>query len=427
MQRNVDVCVVGAGVAGAATAVPLARRGVRVALIDGSVPVAWSDDEADPGGVGVELQLDADADRRPEGRRLQPARSRRTCPAGRPPAGAVTRSSVQPPSSTAEVLPPAAVHALAAMGLDDVWTLGGACRGVLSRWQSDAPGFTDFELLGGTPGRAVDRGAVARSLAAHAMSAGAAMIATSFIRGEQSGDGWSLVSDQPQCRERISCRHLIDASGRAGRSIAGLPARCHHDRAVCLSVRCAAPLTDPTLLLVDRSAHGWWYAVAAGEGATDVAFVTDADLLPHSGDRATWLAAEYREATLITSNLERRPHFGALASRDARSGHRPAAAGEGWLAVGDAALAWDPLSGHGMQFALESAERAAEAVLAGDGERRYPAYARWCGDAVAEYGRARTTMYVAATTADPDAEFWRRRCGYEAGRQVPLATPRFVT
>ena len=185
--------------------------------------------------------------------------------------------------------------------------------------------------------------------------------------------------------------------------------RYHHDRAVCLSTRHAAPLLDPTLLLVDRSTHGWWYAVAAREGTTDVAFVTDADLLPRARNRAAWLADEYREATLITSNVGGLPNFGTLTSRDARSGHRPRAAGDGWLAVGDAALSWDPLSGHGMRFALESAERAAEAVLAGDTERRYAGYMRWCDDAVMDYGRARTAMYGAATTARPGSEFWRRR------------------
>ena len=149
--------------------------------------------------------------------------------------------------------------------------------------------------------------------------------------------------------------------------------------------------------------------MAAGQGVTDVAFVTDADLLPHARDRATWLAAEYREATLITSNLEGIPHFVTLTSRDARSGHRPCAAGDGWVAVGDAALAWDALSGHGMQFALESAERAADAVVAGNDERRYPGYSRWCEDAVLDYGRARRGMYEAATTPRPDSEFWRRR------------------
>ena len=95
MQREVDACVVGAGVAGAATALRLARQGMRVALMDRPAPL---------GPVG----------------------------------------------DAAEVLPPIAVHALAAWGVHDVWTLGATCRGVLSRWRGDAAGFTDYELLGCT-------------------------------------------------------------------------------------------------------------------------------------------------------------------------------------------------------------------------------------------------------------------------------------
>ena len=263
----------------------------------------------------------------------------------------------------------------------------GPCRGVLSRWRGDAAGFTDYELLGCTPARAVTRGAVARCLIAHAMHAGADVIATGPVSGERSRDRWSLVSGQHPERERISCRHLIDATGRSGRPIAALPERCHHDRAVCLSTRHAVPLLDPTLLLVDRSTHGWWYAIAAGEGATDVAFVTDADLLPHARDRATWLAAEYREATLITSNLEEQSRIRTLTSRERGAVTARRAAGEGGCAVGDAALSWDPASRpwHASSR-LESAERAAEAVVrSATTNGVYPGYSRVVRRRVVDY------------------------------------------
>jgi flavin-dependent dehydrogenase len=417
MQRTLDVCVVGGGVAGAATALQLARRGMRVALIDRAAPV-----------------------------RDHTTARRRTCPAGSGPAALtagqvpqlhptepqlrfteIVHSASRGGSHTAEILPPAAVHALAALGADGVRTLGSTCRGVLSRWHGDAPGFTDYELVGCTPGRAVNRGAVARCLTAHAVHAGAEVLTIGGTRAERSAAGWSVFADRHRQHQPISCRHLIDATGRSGGFAAALPARCHHDRAVCLSTRHGTPLHDPALLLVDRSTHGWWYAIAAGEDTTEVAFVTDADLLPSARDREPWLAGEYREATLIKTNLEDDPRFATLASRDARSGHRAAAAGDGWLAVGDAALSWDPLSGHGMQFALESAEHAAEAIVAGDAERHYPAYIQWCGDAVIAYDRARASMYGAAAITDPDSAFWRRRREPARDRQPAFAAARLVT
>jgi flavin-dependent dehydrogenase len=306
------------------------------------------------------------------------------------------------------------------MGIDEVRTVGSPCRGVLSRWQSDTPGFHDFELLGCTAARAVDRGAVARCLSAHAMRAGASVVVTGPIRGERSRSAWSILADQNGKRTRIACRHLVDATGRTARAIADIPKRLYQDRAVCLSASHAMPQHDPTVLLVDRSTHGWWYAIAAADGTTEVAFVTDADLLPRSRDRATWLTSEYQEATLLASNVDGSPQFASPTGRDARSGHRAAAAGDGWLAVGDAALAWDPLSGQGMQFAIDSAGRAAEAIVTGDEGRRYPAYERWCDDAVVEYGRARTAMYAAPATRQPDAVFWRRRSGHENVSQLQL-------
>ena len=406
----------GAGVAGAATALRLARHGMRVALIDASAPPAWTTGPAS-GDVGVELQLDADADRRPEGRRLRVPQLRQ---------GGASERRPYPHAEACEVLAPSAVHALAALGVDDARMLGGGdCRGVLSRWHGDTAGFTDFELLGCTPGRIVNRGVVARRLVARAADAGAVVVMPGRVRAERSRARWSLGPARHPQRD-LACRHLIDATGRSGRSVAMLPVRRHHDRAVCLSTKHTAPLLDPTVLVVDRSTHGWWYAIAGGDSATDVAFVTDADLLPSARARAAWLATEYREATLIMASLDGVPPFVTLTSRDARSGHRTTAAGNGWLAVGDAALSWDPLSGHGMQFALESAEHAAEAIVAGDAERLYPAYLQWCGDAVREYDRARASMYGAATTVRPDSEFWRRREPASDGQPV-LAAPRRVT
>src|SRR5262249_50722034 len=46
----------------------------------------------------------------------------------------------------------------------------------------------------------------------------------------------------------------------------------------------------------------------------------------------------------------------------ANSSRLDRAAGENWLAIGDAAMAFDPLSGQGVYKALQSACRAAEAI-----------------------------------------------------------------
>ena len=60
-------------------------------------------------------------------------------------------------------------------------------------------------------------------------------------------------------------------------------------------------------------------------------------------------------------------------STDARRGCLERCAGEGWLAAGDAAAAYDPLGSYGILFSLHSGLRAAAAITAHDaGDRDAP-------------------------------------------------------
>ena len=361
MEWQGDVCVVGGGVAGAAAALHIARRGMGVAL------------------AGM--------------------------------------ASDTPSCDATEVLPPSAVFMLDALAGTEPALPGHACRGVLSRWQSAGVTFTDYELFGCVPGRALSRGAVTRWLSSRAERAGALLVQTGRLQATPSDSGWQIASSASPHRCRIVCRHLVDATGRSGKLIGSSTSHAYDDRAVCLFTRHGRPLRDPSLLLVDRSTNGWWYAVGAGAGLTDVSFITDADQLPARRARAAWMAHEYHDAALIGSALDEAPDFTHRLSRNARSGPAVEVSGPHWLAVGDAALACDPLSGHGMQFALESAAQAAEWIAGESAEDGYPGYSRWCSAAVQQYAAGRRATYRSAETGSRDGAFWqRRRAAWPASR-----------
>jgi len=88
-------------------------------------------------------------------------------------------------------------------------------------------------------------------------------------------------------------------------------------------------------------------------------------------------------------------------------------AGDGWLAVGDAALAFDPLSSQSLFDALYTGLRGAEAIaadLAGEGgapEAR-TAYAERLESVRAAY-RRHLHLYYRAETRWRDRPFWARR------------------
>jgi len=85
-------------------------------------------------------------------------------------------------------------------------------------------------------------------------------------------------------------------------------------------------------------------------------------------------------------------------------------AGDGWIAVGDAASAFDPLSSMGIMKALRSAVDAAAAILRHlAGER--DAFAGYAQTIAADYTRYldTRTRYYAMEQRWPDAPFWQRR------------------
>jgi flavin-dependent dehydrogenase len=82
--------------------------------------------------------------------------------------------------------------------------------------------------------------------------------------------------------------------------------------------------------------------------------------------------------------------------------------GRDWFAVGDAAAAHDPLSGHGIIYALESAFRAAEMASADlPLERLGPLYGEAITGRFARHIDNRAGAYAEAAGRFPSSSFWR--------------------
>ncbi|HEX6623733.1 MAG TPA: hypothetical protein VF064_08475, partial [Pyrinomonadaceae bacterium] len=87
-----------------------------------------------------------------------------------------------------------------------------------------------------------------------------------------------------------------------------------------------------------------------------------------------------------------------------------AVAGEGWLAVGDAAVSHDPLASYGISAALGAGFYAAAAVAdyLGGSREALRAYAQLIDRAFAQYLLLHHDRYLSEQRW-PDAPFWRRR------------------
>jgi flavin-dependent dehydrogenase len=230
-------------------------------------------------------------------------------------------------------------------------------RAVLSSWGSaeieDRPSI--LHPLG--EGRHVDRARFDEAMAAWAESCGASVrrnAGTCVVR--RRGDAFRVDAARSQ---PVEGRYFVDASGRGAAASAKLGRRrwLAVDRQVALVARMEVPRDLGFDLLLEAAEEGWWYSVPQPDGALVVALVTDSDLLPAEGRRArtTSFARSLARTTHTAGRCQGASGNPAVRIVRADSGLLVPERGDGWCAVGDAAMATDPLAGNGVARALRGA------------------------------------------------------------------------
>lgn len=168
---------------------------------------------------------------------------------------------------------------------------------------------------------------------------------------------------------------------------------------------------DTTLTLLEATAYGYWYAAALPDGRRVVVVASDADLARQHGlTRPTGWAGALRATRHVSARFagctlpaEVHPWAAPTFRLD-----RPASLG--WLAIGDAAAAYDPISAQGIYKALDDGIAAADAIermLAGD-PGAVDAWRNRIRAAFGDYVGNRNYFY-AMERRWPDAPFWGRR------------------
>ncbi|CAO3437603.1 FAD-dependent monooxygenase [Azospirillum doebereinerae] len=327
-----------------------------------------------------------------------------------------------PAARIGESLAPAARRLLTDMGLWEEFRRQGhaPCHGGRSLWGGPSPVEADGLRDPDGAGWHLDRPAFDRWLRGVAAARGAALLVPAQPRAVvKEGDGWRLDLDLGGRRVPVRARLLVDAGGRGSPLARGLGARrVVTDRLVCgwLHGRDAGG-RQAGLTHIEADPDGWWYTAPLPGNRRVLAFHTDADLpaAADARDRSALLARAARcslMARVLAGNgfAPEEPHSGLGGFCAAHGTELEPPAGEGWIAVGDAALGFDPLSSQGLFNALYTGLAGAEAAdrhLSGDGA------------ALAGYGtgiasirdayRAHLAGWYGLERRWPDRPFWRRR------------------
>ena len=261
-----------------------------------------------------------------------------------------------------ETAPPELRQALTRVGLERL-AQAPFCREapeVLSVWGSDEPWSRHHIFSPYGTALHLDRRAFDEALALAARDAGADLKLGCAARFAAQPRGGYIV--QLSTGERIRAKAAILATGRAGGGL-GLPyVRQYLDNNVAVAARFSSPAghLDPRTV-IEAVPGGWFYLAALPGNEVIAVFITLATLVPSERRaRLRWWLEAVAQTTVVRKALHgcRLPQ--TLSVANARASFALSGAGDSWLAVGDARIAPDPLSGQGIIWAIDDAASAME-------------------------------------------------------------------
>lgn len=322
----------------------------------------------------------------------------------------VARAAADVPA-VGETLSPGVLPLLDYLGLREAFQGMGhlPCGGTASAWGGAQVMERSYLFSGRGRGWHLDRAGFDDWLWERAAQAGTHGVRARAVRAQRVSGLWRVELDGGHV---VEAEVVIDASGRSAWLARQEDVLSRRDDALVAEARWFAHDGGQSAFdgaLVEAVSDGWWYS-ASLPGLRGVAmFMTDHELRTDRPWDARLDAAPATAARLASWRADGRPLVRAANSQCAQ-----AVTGDGWVAAGDAAAAFDPISSMGIGFSLRSgmeAARVAAGMLDGDGDgdgEAAAAYAASIRQIYADY-RNRLAAIYALERRWPLEAFWRRR------------------
>ncbi len=257
------------------------------------------------------------------------------------------------------------------------------CLGNRSWWGGERIGHNDFLFNPYGNGWHLDRTRFDRFLADEAARRGVEVRTRTRLTGcgPAGPEGRTLTLEdtrqgESRAESRAEARFVVDATGTKSRFARRMGARrLVLDRLVCVYgfFRLPASAGFTRLTTLEAVEDGWWYAARLPSQRLAVAFAGDSTFIRRARllEASRWLALLDRTRHLSGLLADSAVLDGALVLRPAPSFRLDRVHGDGWLAVGDAASAYDPLSSQGIYKALSDGITAAEVISRTRGGERH--------------------------------------------------------
>jgi flavin-dependent dehydrogenase len=326
----------------------------------------------------------------------------------------ILEQSVEDTARIGESLPPACRPLLHDLGLLHLVQGHRPYLGNRTLWGMGQVETHDFVRDPHGTGWHLDRASFDGSLRTFAASQGVEVRRGVTVAGlERDGDRWRLMTSSGQ---QIDTGVLIDATGRGAAIAHRIGARRRiQDRLTGLYSVLKHDQTSSSdgFSRIEADDDGWWYTAPLPNGSRVVAYHTDSDrpsLRQFAGSEG--FMAALRRTRMIAREVELDGASMVQAPRavPAHSSSAEPPIGDGWLAVGDAALSLDPLSSQGLLNAIFTGMAGGDtamAMLEGDpgAERAYDSRLSAIRSA---YG-ANLAYFYGTESIGREGEFWTRR------------------
>ncbi len=317
-------------------------------------------------------------------------------------------------------------------------------QGILSAWGTDELALHHFLTNPHGSGLHVNRQTFDQTLSQLATAEGASLLLGTTVKGAlRRGPDMEVALSVEDGIRTVRCSLVVDATGRKASVAKALGARSVvYDRLVGMlgllppkgrNVIATAPsavsetTSEMDILLLEAIETGYLYSAPMPSGDLLLALMTDGDEASNRGGKG--LVDVWREGVETSTHTRHRAaNFSSpseVKAFRAASFRLAPVAGPGWIAVGDSALGFDPLSAEGVCKALVHGRRAAEAVifsLSDGGDPTFAEYARLVAAEFRHY-REQHARYYAMEKRWPRSRFWRRRNSGVTDRTMPQVGP----
>jgi len=228
------------------------------------------------------------------------------------------------------------------------------CVGTRAAWASAELSHQDFLFHPFGHGWLLDRTTFGTHLRQCAVAAGATLHEPARLLDVHRRGDWRVRLSNRE----VHADFLIDATGRSGAVVRRLGIkRMRFDRQVA-TLGCFVANHDDAdaTLTVESTDQGWWYTCRVPHARRVVASITVTRACTQD-----WQAT-LRDTRHISELVRNCRLAGPLVVRCASSARLERSCGPGWLAIGDAAASYDPLSSRGLTEALRSGIEAATLI-----------------------------------------------------------------